>query len=121
MSYFICKNYFEEDGTQNYLIFQPIIRYFEINTIINVTDYVLSWQSKGLSAEAIKPPATPHNSLTPAISYYYASKVSCLKQDKVTFNHGKVVNIYIVYELGASSSSNSDPTINCLFGAVTFN
>ena len=24
------KNYFEEDGTQNYLIFQPVIRYFRI-------------------------------------------------------------------------------------------
>ena len=32
----------------------------------------------------------------------------------------KVVNIYIVYELGASSSNNSYPTLkNCLFGAVT--
>ena len=31
-----------------------------------------------------------------------------------------MVNIYIVYELGASSSHTSDPTIkNCLFGAVT--
>ena len=30
------------------------------------------------------------------------------------------VNAYIVYELGASSSSDSDPTLkNCLFGAVT--
>ena len=30
------------------------------------------------------------------------------------------MNIYIVNELGASTSSNSDPTIkNCLFGAVT--
>ena len=45
---------------------------------------------------------------------------SCLKQDKVIINHGQVVNIYIVYELGASSSSSSDPTLkNCLFGAVT--
>ena len=45
---------------------------------------------------------------------------SCLKQDKITYTHKKVVNVYIVYELGASSSSNSDPTIkNCLFGAVT--
>ena len=36
------------------------------------------------------------------------------------FTHQKVVNIYIVYELGASSSHISDPTIkNCLFGAVT--
>ena len=40
--YFIGKNYFEEDGTQNYLAFQPVIRYFKINTIINVADYVLS-------------------------------------------------------------------------------
>ena len=32
----------------------------------------------------------------------------------------KIVNIYIVYELGASSSNINDPTLkNCLFGAVT--
>ena len=43
---------------------------------------------------------------------------SCLKQDKVIFNHRKVVNIYIVYEFGASSSSSSD-TLKILFGAVT--
>ena len=30
------------------------------------------------------------------------------------------MNIYIVYELGASSSHNNDPTLeNCLFSAVT--
>ena len=33
---------------------------------------------------------------------------------------GKLVNVYIVYELGASSSHNNDPTLKyCLFGAVT--
>ena len=74
-SYFIGKNYFEEDGTQNYLIFPPIIRYFKVNKIINVTDSVLSWQSKGLSAEAIKPPTTSNNSLTPTITYYHAGKL----------------------------------------------
>ena len=38
---------------------------------------------------------------------------------KITYNHGKVVNIYYVYSLGASSSNYSDPTIkNCLSGAV---
>ena len=32
----------------------------------------------------------------------------------------RVVNIYIVYELGASSSQNNDRTLKkCLFGAVT--
>ena len=34
--------------------------------------------------------------------------------------HKKIVNIYIVYELAASSSHTSEPTIkNCLFRAVT--
>ena len=89
------------------------------------TDYVSSWKSKGLSAESIKPPTTSDNSLTPALSYYGTkTRVkftgSCLKQPKISYTHGKVVNIYIVYELGASSSHNNDPTLkNCLFGAVT--
>ena len=29
-SYFIGKSHFEEDGTQNYLVFQPMYRYFKI-------------------------------------------------------------------------------------------
>ena len=42
------------------------------------------------------------------------------KTIKHILTHKKVVNIYIVYELAASSSNDSDPTIkNCLFGAVT--
>ena len=66
-SYFIGKSHFEEDGTQNYLVFQPINRYFKV---IANTDYVSSWKSKGLSAETIKPPTTSDTSLTPALSYY---------------------------------------------------
>ena len=101
LSYFIGKNYFEEDGTQNYLVFQPIVSYFKINPINNV-NYVLSWKSKRLSDETIKLPSASNNSLTPILNYYYLSKIrlnfteSCLKQDKVIFNHGKTVNIYIV-------------------------
>ena len=42
---------------------------------------------------------------------------SCLKQSKILYTHGKVVNIYIIYELGASHIN--DPTLkNCLFRAV---
>ena len=121
-SYFIGESHFEEDGTQNYLVFQPLNKYFKV---IANTDYVSSWKSKGLSAETIKPPTTSDNSLTPALSYYGTkTRVkftgSCLKQPKISYTHGKVVNIYIVYELGASSSHNNDPTLkNCLFGAVT--
>ena len=44
------------------------------------------------------------NSLNPKVSYYGAKarlefRGSCSKQDKSTFNHRKIVNIYIVYEL----------------------
>ena len=43
-----------------------------------------------------------------------------LKQPKISYTHRKVVNIYIVYELGTSSSNVNDPTLkNCLFDAVT--
>ena len=89
------------------------------------TDYVSSWKSKGLSAESIKPPTTSDNSLTPAFSYYGTkTRVkftgSCSKQSKVSYTHGKVVNIYTVYEIGASSSHSNDHTLkNCLFGTVT--
>ena len=121
-SYFIGKSHFEEDGTQNYLVFQPINRYFKV---IANTDYVSSWKSKGLSAKTIKPPTTPDNSLTPAEGYYGTKTrvkfiASCLQQPKLLYTYGKVVNIYIFYELGASSSHDNNPTLkNCLFGAVT--
>ena len=57
----------------------------------------------------------------------YGSKVrvkfnkGCLKQpNKLTYDYGRKVNIYIVYELGASSSNDSDPILKrCLFGTVT--
>ena len=58
---------------------------------------------------------------------YYGSKVrvkfhkGCLKQpNKLTYDYGRKVNIYIVCEFGACSSNDSDPILrNCLFGAVT--
>ena len=97
-------------------------RYFKM---ITNTDYISSWKSKVLSAESIKPPTISDNSLTPALSYYGTkTRVtftgSCLKQSKISYTHGKVVNIYMVYELGASSSHVNHPTLkNCLFGAVS--
>ena len=122
--YFIGKSHFEEDGTQKYLVFQPIIKYFKVNTI-TITDYVSSSKSKGLSAESIKPPTTSDNSLTPELNYYGTKtrvkfNGSCLQQSKISYTHSTIVNIYIVYELGASGSHNNDPTFkNFLFDAVT--
>ena len=91
-SYFIGKNHFEEDGAQNYLVFQPMYRYFKM---ITNTDYISSWKSKGLSDESFKPPAISDNSLTPSLDYY-GDKIrvkftkSCLKQsNKLLYTHKK--------------------------------
>ena len=123
MSYLIGKNHFEEDALQNHLVFQPICRYFKI---ISNTKYISLWKSKELSEETITPYATSDNSFTRLIDHY-GSKVrvkfnkGCLKQsNNLTYDYGSRVNMHIVYELGASSSKDSDPTLkNCLFGAVT--
>ena len=76
--------------------------------------------------ENITAPTTSDYSLNPQLSYYGTNtreefKGSCLKQDKITYNHGKVVNNYIVYEISNNNNNNSNyPTLqNCLFGAVS--
>ena len=112
-SCFIGKNHFEEDGRKNYLVFQPINRFFK--AIAN-TDYVSSWKSKGLSVESIKQPNTSDNSLTPVLNYYSTKtrvkfNGSCLLQPKLLYTHDTIVNIYIVDEQSASSSRSDDPTL----------
>ena len=122
LSYLIGKSYFEEDDTQNYLVFQSINRYFKV--MANKL-FVSPWKSKGLSDETIKPPATSDNSLTPMIDYV-DNKIrikfpgNYLEQPKTQYTHGAKVNIYIIDEWGASGSNNNDSTLkSCLFGAVT--
>ena len=44
---------------------------------------------------------------------------SCLKQDESTFNHGKIVNIYIVHELDKTYVKTHPTLVNCLLGAVS--
>ena len=84
-SYFMGKSHFGGNGTQNYLVFQPMYRYFKMTTD---TDYISSWKSKGLCSEGIKRPTTSDNSLTPGL-IYYGSKTrvkftgSCLKRSKI--------------------------------------
>ena len=96
--YFRGKRHFEEDGTQNYLVFQSIYKYFKRAN--NTNNYILSWKSEGLSDENIKSPSTPNNFLNPKLSYD-GNKIgvifsgSCLKQDKITYYYKKLVSIYI--------------------------
>ena len=49
---FIGKSNFDEDGTQNDLVFQTINKYFEV---ITNTDYVSSWKSKGFLLKVLNP------------------------------------------------------------------
>ena len=119
LSYFIGKSYFEEDGTQNCLVFQPMYKYFKLFSITQYLENVSEWKSKRLSNESIKAVSTSDNSLNPTLSCY-DTKITvkfigdCLKQPKSSYTHGKIVNIHIVYELGASSSNDSDRTLkNC--------
>ena len=43
------KSHFEEDGTQNYLVFQPTYRYFNRVKGVGSGNYIYSWRSKGLA------------------------------------------------------------------------
>ena len=97
--YFRGKSHFEDDGTQNCLVSQPVYKYFEITPTTNI---ILSWKSKGLSDETIKAPR-PHTVLASEVSYVgNKTRVKfnrrCLAQNKTIFYHKKVVSIYIVYE-----------------------
>ena len=80
-SYFKGKNHFEEDGTPNYLVFEPIYRYFKK---IGSTHNISEWKSKGLPNEVIKP---PDNTLAPTLKYagkkmYVKFNGSCLIMEK---------------------------------------
>ena len=99
--------------------------YSYFKRVSNTNDHILSWKSKELSDESIKPPVTTNYSLNPKLSSFGTKtraefKGSCLKQDKITYNHEKVVNIYIVYEMSKNFNISRYPTVeNCLFGAVS--
>ena len=77
-----------------------------------------------MSNESIKPPTTSNKMLNPSLDFVGTKarvKFSgdCLKQEKITFNHGKTVSIYIVYEIEKSVNISSYSTLeNSLFGAV---
>ena len=118
-SYFVGKSHFEEDGTQKYLVLQPTYRYFKRIAGVGKVSFIYYWQSKGLSDEKINSVKTPNHSFTPSLDYYGTKtriefNGSCLKQDKVIFNHGEGVNIYTVYEISESINNSAYPTLeNC--------
>ena len=56
---------------------------------------------------------------------YYGTKTrlkfneNTLKQDKIAYDYGEIINIYIVYEISKNYNESNYPTLeNSLFGAV---
>ena len=121
-SYFIGKSHFEEDGAQNYLVFQPMYRYCQIIAGVVNGSYIYYWQSKGLSDERINSVTASYYCVTPFLDYHGTKtrvefSGSCLEQDKIMYTHGKVVNIYKISK--SINISDYHTLEHCLFGAVS--
>ena len=100
LSYFRGKSHVEDYGTQNYLVFQPMQKYFQRVAGVGRGNYIYIWKSKGLSDERINSNTASNYSITPPQFSYYGTKTkvtfsgSCLKQhNNATYNHGTIVNI----------------------------
>ena len=83
------KSYFDEDGSENYLVFQSILKYFTLNN-----KWITKWKSQGLSNESLEVVSRSNNNLTPAINYYGERKRlkftrSVLQQKRVIYSHKK--------------------------------
>ena len=121
LSYFCGKNYFDEDGTQNWFVFQPMGKYLKIDYTAKNIDYVLSWESKEISGSDINSIKTNNYLLNPRIDQYDTSKVgikfdgSFLNRFPPSILHSKIVNIYLVYEISSHYNDISYPTLEFLF------
>ena len=97
-------------------------KYFQTFVEVSFT-YISSCESKGLPNEKTSSTTTSNYNQAPEQVHDNARiklsfNTDLLKQDKVTYDHGPKVNMYIAYRL-APSISNSVVTLeNCLFGAV---
>ena len=123
-SYFRGKNYFDEDGAQNYHIFQPIPRYLKV-AYVNDINYILSWKSRVLNAVKTESIKTNNYLLNPREDNYDMSEIrikfngSFLNRFPPSILHGNILNVYIVYEITSHYSSIKYPTLeNSLFGSV---
>ena len=100
-------------------------RYFKRIAVVGSGNYIYFWKSKGSSDERLVSITASNYKITPDLSFYgNKARVefngSYLKQHKVAYSHGKIVNIYIVYEISKNFNISSYPTFqNCLFGAVS--
>ena len=113
------KNYFDDDGTQNYLAFQGVYKYFgdvdASKTIIKF--HAKSWIPKGLADEKS---SYVSGFKRPFIEYTNArTKLKCDESiliQKLSTSLGLIANYYIVYKLNPRTNSSNIVLENCLFG-----
>ena len=87
-------------------------RHFKRVAGVSTGNYIYFWKSKGLSDESITAPTTNDYRLNPQLTYLGNEtraefKRSYLKQDQITYNHGKIINIYIVYKISKNYNISS--------------
>ena len=77
-------------------------RYFKNISGAGNGEYISFWKSKGYCDERINSITASNHSITPELSYY-GTKIrvkfngNCLKQDRIKYTHGTIINIYAVY------------------------
>ena len=101
---FISQSYCFNDRAQLHSIFQML--YYTLKRLSD-TKNVLSWKSKGMSAEKVTILTTTDNDLSPLINRYGDSnfclsfKGGCLKQENATFTPPNRIIFFIVCKLDA--------------------
>ena len=124
-SYFIDKSHFEEVGTQHYLVFQPMYKYFKRLSGVGSGSYIFTFIFANLKHPLVKILQLLVQVISNSIQNYvfFGTKTrikfngSCLKQGKITYNHEKVVNRH---QISVSFNISDYPTKeNCLFGALS--
>ena len=118
-SYYNGKSYFEENSTPNYLT--NILKWVVVIFIMFYHGHLKGYLMKVLNRlQHLIIFLLQHQIIVVPKQKYL---LACLKQDKVTFNHGKIVNIYIVYKvIRIANINNRDNNLtvpNALFGAVS--
>ena len=94
-------------------------KYFQKIAGVGSGNYIYFRKSKGLFDERLDANTASNYSITSELNFYGTkTRVEfngrCLKQDKVIYNHGTIVNIYIRYEISKNYNMRSYPTLVCL-------
>ena len=110
------KNYIED----SYFHFKPEYIYFEITGIKSF----LSWKSIGLSDQKLK---SIGGDYFPELRYdkertYLNFRKDVLAQEKISYTHDHIVNLYIIYSMPYITYKSDSETIDqCLFDATDYN